>query len=88
MPKSNIINEYHSDGTKKTHSQIVDEKDKLILLYRKDNLILRDRIFDFEHNIVPVKDELISALKDELRELRKKIVILENEVKNKKPWII
>ena len=82
----NLINKQNPDGTLKTVKELDDELKVLLISYRRQNNLLADQLFDLNQNTIPCKDNCILALKEEVKELKKKIIYLEVESKKKKGW--
>tara|TARA_B110000208_G_scaffold28563_1_gene37311 strand:- start:1212 stop:1469 length:258 start_codon:yes stop_codon:yes gene_type:complete len=78
------INHYKKDGTKKSKEELDGEVKQLLNLYRRENILINDKLFNLEHNVIPVKDELINSLKQYNEKLKKDIEELK---KKKQGWL-
>ena len=64
-----IINKRRKDGSLKTRKEIDSETNMLLNSYRRQNLLLNDRLFDLSNNILPSKDKVIENLRDEIKKI-------------------
>jgi len=69
-------------GTKKTDGEMLDESEILLNLYRRNNILLNDKLFNYEHNLIPLKDECIEQLKEHIDKLKQEV----KDLKLKKWW--
>tara|TARA_R110001606_G_scaffold359009_1_gene510768 strand:+ start:532 stop:783 length:252 start_codon:yes stop_codon:yes gene_type:complete len=67
MPQ--LINKKNIDGTFKSRKEIEIETNLLLNSYRRQNLLLNDRLFDLSNNIIPSKDKVIENLKDDIKKM-------------------
>ena len=82
-----MINKNHDDGTLKTVKEIEKERKELLISYRKDNRLLRDKLYDLEHNSIPIKDTLIQCLKDRIEKLEEESKNWEILYRKNKPYL-
>lgn len=76
-----FINPLKENGDPKNKKEMNDEMKSLLMIYRRENLIVNDRIFNLQSNVIPNKNKMIE-------ELNIIIINLKKELENKKPWII
>jgi len=84
MNKKNHISPLKPDGSKKTQYEIDTEKNILLNAYRRDNLVLNDRLFDICENVLPKRSNLIQSLKDTILKQQKEIESLKRK---KSAWL-
>jgi len=82
----NLLNKKKSDGTLKSVRELDEELKVLLNAYRKENIILQDRIFDLTENVIKQKDEVIDSLKKSIDKLTEEKIFLKVEYEKKKSW--
>jgi len=82
----NLLNKKKSDGTLKSVRELDEELKVLLNAYRKENIILQDRIFDLTENVIKQKDEVIDSLKKSIDKLTEEKIFLKVESEKKKSW--
>jgi len=79
MKKNSHISPLKPDGTQKSKYEIETEKNILLNAYRRDNLVLNDRIYDLTDNVIPQKDIVINDLNELIKTQQKEIVRLSKQ---------
>jgi len=79
--KYNFIHQKNDKGFLKTDKEKENELELILNMYRRNNILLQDKLFNYEQNLIPMKDELITNLKERIKKLDKQINIL-----NGKKW--
>jgi len=79
MKKNSHISPLKPDGTPKSKYEIETEKNILLNAYRRDNLVLNDRIYDLTDNVIPQKDIVINDLNELVKTQQKEIVRLSKQ---------
>lgn len=82
----NLLNKKKPDGTLKSIRELDEELKLLLNAYRKENIILQDRIFDLTENVIKQKDEVIDSLKKSIDKLTEEKIFLKVEYEKKKSW--
>lgn len=82
---NSLINPMHACGTYKTKQEKEKEVISLLKTYRRQNLLLHDKIYNIETNLIPTKDELILTLKEQLKQINDKL-INDTKEKSKTGW--
>jgi len=78
-----IIEMKRLDGSTKSKKEIDHEKDVLLNTYRRQNLLLNDRIVDITENVVTQKEIAINDLKEENAKLLRDIKYWKDKYKNR-----
>jgi len=79
-----LINKFRSDGSMKSKSEMDGEMKTLLHTYRRQNLLLHDRLFDIQNNILPQierKDKIIEEQKETIKKLKE-----ENKREVRRGW--
>jgi len=84
-----LINKYRKDGSMKSKAEIEGELKTLLHTYRRQNLLLHDRLFNIQNNILPKiesqierKDKIIEEQKDIIKKLKEN----ENKREVRRGW--
>ena len=80
--KIQYVNPRDEFGTKKTDKEIIEEMELILNVYRRNNILINDKLYNYEHNIIPVKDECITLLKQHIEKLKQEV----KDLKLKKWW--
>jgi len=80
--KYNFINQKNEKGILKTEKEKEEELELILNMYRRNNILLQDKLFNLENNLIPIKDNCISKLKERIFKLEKE----NKEYLNKKWW--
>tara|TARA_R110001606_G_scaffold240904_1_gene388919 strand:+ start:1495 stop:1740 length:246 start_codon:yes stop_codon:yes gene_type:complete len=80
--KIQYVNPRDEFGTKKTDKEIIEEMELILNVYRRNNILINDKLYNNEHNIIPVKDECIALLKQHIEKLKQEV----KDLKLKKWW--
>jgi len=79
-----LINKFRKDGSMKSKGEMEGEMKTLLTTYRRQNLLLHDRLFDIQNNILPQiekKDKIIEEQKDIIKKLKE-----ENKREVRRGW--
>jgi len=87
MDKYWQVQKRHPNGTPKTEAEKQQEMTTLMRVYRNQNLLLHDKLFDLEHNVIPAKQGVIDLLQTEKYSLQDEVKKLEEKLKNNKPYL-
>lgn len=68
----NHINPKRCNGEYKSKREIEDETKLLLNSYRRENILLTDKIYNYESKLIPSKDELILNLKERIKAIENK----------------
>tara|TARA_R110000823_G_scaffold159589_1_gene290955 strand:- start:149 stop:406 length:258 start_codon:yes stop_codon:yes gene_type:complete len=82
---NSLINPRYPNGVYKTIQEKDKELQQLLQTYRRQNLLLHDKIYNLETNLIPQKDELILTLKEQLKQINDKL-INDTKEKSKTGW--
>ena len=82
---NSLINPRYPNGVYKTIQEKDKELQQLLQTYRRQNLLLHDKIYNIEKNLIPQKDELILTLKEQLKQINDKL-INDTKEKSKTGW--
>ena len=80
-----IVSTKRVDGSTKSKKEIEQETRLLLNQYRRSNLLLQDRIYDIQMNVLPQKDQVIKEQKEQILDLCKDLEELKN--KKNKSWL-
>jgi len=80
--KIKFINKFTKQGVLKSDKNLENELEELLNLYRRNDIVLNDKLFNYEKNLIPVKDETIDKLKQHIEKLQTEI----KDLKLKKWW--
>ena len=70
----NHINPKRCNGEYKSKREIEDETKLLLNSYRRENILLTDKIYNYETKLIPSKDELILNLKERIKAIEEKTI--------------
>ncbi len=79
-----LINKFRKDGSMKSKGEMEGEMKTLLTTYRRQNLLLHDRLFDIQNNILPQierKDKIIEEQKETIKKLKE-----ENKREVRRGW--
>jgi len=78
-----LVNKYRKDGSMKSKNEIDGELKTLLQSYRRQNLLLNDRLFDIQNNVLPRQLKLIEEQKDTIKRLAEE---MEQKKSTSKSW--
>jgi len=61
--KIDFIEKINMDKSLDTEIDKIEELNMILNMYRRNNIMLTDKLFNIEHNLIPIKDECIQNLK-------------------------
>jgi len=67
--------------------QLPEDLKILLLGYRRENIILSDKVSNYANNLMPVRDELIATLKLEVAQLKRDRAVYEGDQIKTKGWL-
>ena len=65
-----MINKLRKDGSFKSMKEIEEETHKLLNLYRRENILLMDKIHNYREYIIPSKNKNIEELLAEINKMK------------------
>lgn len=80
--KYNFIHQKNEKGFLKTDKEKEEELELILNMYRRNNILLQDKLFNYDNNIIPAKDTVITKLKERIRQVEKE----NKDYLNKKWW--
>ena len=65
-----MINKLRKDGSFKSKKEIEEETHKLLNLYRRENILLMDKLHNYREYIIPSKNKNIEELLAEINKIK------------------
>lgn len=83
MKLFHMIDPMKTDGKAKTQKEILNDVKTLLLAYKKENVLLQDKLYDLNNNVIPEQQKTIKNLTGSVEKLNSGLKYWKDKYNNR-----